>query len=99
PGIDLLASLAVTNGDFLRVNLGIPNTGLGGGDNAGAAFPNGRRLGDDVIDTILNVVSNGGITTGTSTGPNEQPLRDVFPFFPPTHQPFVPGTLDDRTRN
>ncbi|MGH8574313.1 MAG: DUF4331 family protein, partial [Gammaproteobacteria bacterium] len=27
--IDLLASLAVTNGDFLRVNLGIPNTGLG----------------------------------------------------------------------
>ncbi|MGH9198814.1 MAG: DUF4331 family protein, partial [Acidimicrobiia bacterium] len=38
--IDLLASLAVTRGDFLRVNLGIPNTGLGGGDNPQAAFPN-----------------------------------------------------------
>jgi len=99
--IDLLASLAVTNGDFLRVNLGIPNTGLGGGDNAAAAFPNGRRLGDDVIDTVLAVVTNGGITTGTSTGPNEQPLRDAFPFFPPTHQPFTPGPAgeDDRTRN
>ncbi|MGH6884456.1 MAG: DUF4331 family protein [Geminicoccales bacterium] len=99
--IDLLASLAVTNGDFLRVNLGIPNTGLGGGDNAAAAFPNGRRLGDDVIDTVLAVVTNGGITTGTSTGPNEQPLRDTFPFFPPTHQPFTPGPAgeDDRTRN
>ncbi|MGH8576582.1 MAG: DUF4331 family protein [Gammaproteobacteria bacterium] len=99
--IDLLASLAVTRGDFLRVNLGIPNTGLGGGDNPQAAFPNGRRLGDDVIDTILTVVTNGAITTGTSTGPNEQPLRDAFPFFPPTHQPFTPGPVgeDDRTRN
>ncbi len=97
--IALLASLAVTNGDFLRVNLGIANTGTGGGNNAEAAFPNGRRLGDDVIDTILAVVTNGAITTGTSTGPNEQPLRDAFPFFPPTHQPFLPGTLDDRTRN
>jgi hypothetical protein len=54
-----------------------------------------------VIDTILTVVTNGAITTGTSTGPNEQPLRDVFPFFPPTHQPFTPGPAgeDDRTRN
>jgi len=105
-GIDLLAGLAVTeppgggpDGDYLKLNLGIPNTGSGGGNNSEAAFPNGRRLGDDVIDTILTVVTNGGITTGTSTGPNEQPLRDAFPFFPPTHQPFVPGTLDDRTRN
>ncbi len=100
-GIDLLASLAVTNGDFLRVNLGIANTGQGGGDNPEAAFPNGRRLGDDVIDTVLAVVTNGGVLTGTSTGPNEQPLRDAFPFFPPTHQPFTPGPPDedDRTRN
>ncbi|MGH8566819.1 MAG: DUF4331 family protein [Gammaproteobacteria bacterium] len=98
-GIDLLASLAVTNGDFLRVNLGQANTGSGGGNNAAAAFPNGRRLGDDVIDTILAVVTNGAILTGTSTGPNEQPLRDAFPFFPPTHQPFLPGRRDDRTRN
>ncbi|MGH9894266.1 MAG: DUF4331 family protein, partial [bacterium] len=52
-GIDLLAGLAVTNGDFVRVNTTIPNTGPGGGNNAGAGFPNGRRLGDDVIDTTL----------------------------------------------
>ncbi len=99
--IDLLASLAVTNGDFLRVNLGIPNSGPGGGNSAAAAFPNGRRLGDDVIDTILTVVTNGAITTGTSTGPNEVPLSDAFPFFAATHQPFTPGPAgeDDRTRN
>ncbi|MGI8426120.1 MAG: hypothetical protein ACR2M4_05890 [Actinomycetota bacterium] len=52
-----------------------------------------------MIDTILDVVSNGAIITGTSTGPNEQALRDAFPFFPSKHQPFVPGTLDDRTHN
>jgi hypothetical protein len=99
--IALLAGLAVTNGDFLRVNLGIANTGQGGGDNPEAAFPNGRRLGDDVIDTVLAVVTNGAILSGTTTGPNEQPLRNEFPFFPPTHQPFTPGPPgeDDRTRN
>ncbi len=104
--ITLLAGLAVTeppgggpDGDYLKLNLGIPNTGPGGGNNAAAAFPNGRRLGDDVIDTILAVVTNGAITTGTSTGPNEQRLRNRFPFFPPTHQPFPPGIRDDRTRN
>ncbi len=99
--IALLASLAVTNGDYLRLDLSVPNTGPGGGTHAAAAFPNGRRLGDDVIDTILTVVTNGAITTGTSTGPNEQPLRNVFPFFPPTHQPFTPAPPgeDDRTRN
>ncbi len=110
--IAVLAGLAVTeppsggpDGDYLKLNLGIPNTGPGGGNNPEAAFPNGRRLGDDVIDTILAVVTNApsptAILTGTSTGPNEQPLRDTFPFFPPTHQPFTPGPAgeDDRTRN
>ena len=32
-------------GDFVRVNTTIPNTGPGGGNNAGAGFPNGRRSG------------------------------------------------------
>jgi hypothetical protein len=96
--INLLAGLAVVNGDFLRTNLGVPNTGPGGGDNPEAAFPNGRRLGDDVIDTVIAVVTNGAITTGDNTVA-EQAVGDEFPFFPPTHQPFIPGTLDDRTRN
>jgi hypothetical protein len=97
-GIDLLAQLAVTRGDFLRLGLDVPNTGIDGGVNPQAAFPNGRRLGDDVIDTILTVVTNGVITTGDNAGPNERNLRDTFPFVARTHQPFASGT-DDRTRN
>jgi hypothetical protein len=99
-GIDLLAQVAITRGDFLRLGLNVPNTGADGGVNPEAAFPNGRRLGDDVIDTILNVVTNGAITTGDNVNSNEdRNLRDVFPFVARTHQPFAPGTLDDRTRN
>jgi hypothetical protein len=97
--IGLLAGIAVSNGDMLRVNLATANTGTGGGTNAGAGFPNGRRLGDDVIDTILAVVSNGGLTEGDHASANEKPLRDTFPFFAETHQPFPAGTIDDLTRN
>lgn len=97
--IDFLAQLAVTRGDFLRLGLNIQNQGPDGGNNPEAAFPNGRRLGDDVIDTIFTVVTNGDITTGDNTGPNERNLRDAFPFVARTHQPFASGTLDDRTRN
>jgi hypothetical protein len=61
--------------------------------------PNGRRLRDDVIDTILNVVTNGVITTGDNVNSNQdRNLRDAFPFVARTHQPFAFGT-DDRTRN
>jgi hypothetical protein len=97
--INILAGLAINNGDFLRLKLNVQNTGPGGGNNPEAAFPNGRRLGDDVIDTILNVVTNGAVTTGDNVGPNERKLRDTFPFVARTHQPFAPGTVDDRTRN
>ena len=75
-GIDALTELVVTNGDFLRVDTTVANTGPGGGDNDGAGFPNGRRPGDDVIDTTLAIVTNGTprpattwtTTRGTSAG-------------------------------
>jgi hypothetical protein len=96
--IGVLASVAVARGDFLRLSLTTANTGPGGGNNAGAGFPNGRRLGDDVIDTILFFVANQN-PLGDNVNSNEVPLRDSFPFFAPPHQPFAPGTTDDRTRN
>jgi hypothetical protein len=103
-GIATLAGLAVTRGDFVRVNVTIPNTGLGGGDNAGAGFPNGRRLGDDVIDPTLTIVTNGQITTGDNANANDVTRRDVFPFLAPTQQPREPNpdpvlNVDDNTRN
>lgn len=97
--INLLASVAVTHGDFLRVDASIPNSGPGGGDNAGAGFPNGRRLKDDVIDTLLNIITNGAITAGDHVNANDVPFGDTFPFLAPSQQPRSPGTIDDNTRN
>jgi hypothetical protein len=91
--IAVLAGVAVTNGDFVRVNLTMANTGPGGGNNAGAGFPNGRRPGDDVIDTLLTIITNGTITSDGATG-NDATFRDTFPFFAPPHQPLGNGEVD-----
>ena len=80
--IDTLAGVAVTNGDYVRVNLTTANTGPGGGDNPGAGFPNGRRLKDDTIDTILTIIAN-GTPLGDNVDANDVPLRDAFPFVAP----------------
>jgi hypothetical protein len=96
--IEIIKQLAVTNGDMLRLNLSIPNTGPGGGDNSAAAFPNGRRPGDDVIDAILTIVNN-RVALGDNVNANDAPFRNTFPFFAPPAQPFPAGTIDDRTRN
>ena len=63
--------------------------GVLGGDNAG--FPNGRRLGDDVVDIALRVMAgatpltptfNTGINAqlGDGVAANDQPFLAVFPY-------------------
>jgi hypothetical protein len=96
--IGILAGLAVTKGDFLRIDTSKANTGTGGGTVAGAGFPNGRRLSDDVIDTFLFFVANQN-TLGDSVNGNDVPFRDTFPFLAPSQQPRNTGTIDDNTRN
>jgi len=96
--MDILAQTAVTHGDFLRLDLTKPNTGPGGGNNTAAAFPNGRRLGDDTIDILLFFINNQA-PLGDNVDGNDVPLRDTFPFFALPHEPFPAGTIDDRTRN
>ncbi len=96
--IGILAGVAVARGDFLRVNLTMANSGPGGGDNAGAGFPNGRRLGDDVIDTILFFVANQNPFSDNANA-NDVPRRDAFPFFGAPQQPRDRGVTDDNTRN
>jgi hypothetical protein len=95
--IGILASVAVTRGDYLRLNLTTPNTGPGGGNNAGGGFPNGRRLSDDVIDTVLFFVANQN-PLGDNVNGNDVPFRDQFPYFGAAHQPRDSG-VDDNTRN
>jgi len=97
--IGILAGIAITNGDYLRLNTSIPNTGTEGGKNAEAAFPNGRRPNDDVIDTIVTLVNN-RVFQGDAVNDNELPMRDSFPFFAQPHMPFPPGAgAEDLTRN
>ena len=99
--------MAVANGDFLRLNLTVPNSGVGRGLPAGGvpdAFPNGRRPSDDVIDIILAIVTNGAITNGDNVDTSDIPLRSAFPFLAapqqPRENPAMGGVLaDDNTRN
>ena len=97
--INTLAQIAVVRGDYLRLKVSQANTGPGGGNNAAAAYPNGRRLGDDTIDTILSLVSNGALVGGDHVDSNDVPLRDEFPFFAAPQQPRAPGVIDDNTRS
>lgn len=92
--IGILASVAVTRGDILRLNLTVPNTGT----NPEASFPNGRRLTDDVIDILLFLINNRQ-ALGDNVNGNDVPFRSTFPFLAPSQQPRVPGTTDDNTRN
>lgn len=95
--IAILASVAVTNGDILRLNLNTANTGTGGGNNSGAGFPNGRRLGDDVVDTLLFFIANQK-PVPDNVNANDVLLQNTFPFFANAQQPRDTG-IDDNTRN
>lgn len=97
--IGTLAEVAVKHGDYLRLNLDTANSGPGGGNNANAGFPNGRRLADDVVDILLSIITNGAITNGDNVNSNDVPFRDTFPFFGAPQQPRAPGVIDDNTRS
>jgi Domain of unknown function (DUF4331) len=95
--IGILAEVAVNHGDYLRLNLNTANTGPGGGNNSEAGFPNGRRLGDDVVDTLLFFILNQR-PLPDNVNANDVPLQDNFPFFANAQQPRDSG-IDDNTRN
>ncbi|HLN97761.1 MAG TPA: DUF4331 family protein [Pyrinomonadaceae bacterium] len=92
--VAVFEDLIVKRGDYLRLDLTKPNNGT----NPEAQFPNGRRLTDDVVD-ILNFLINNRQPLPDNANSNDVPLRSSFPFLAPSHQPRVPGTIDDNTRN
>lgn len=92
--VAVFENLLVRRGDYLRLDLTIPNTGT----NPEAQFPNGRRLTDDVVD-ILNFLINNRQPLPDNVNNNDIPLRSAFPFLAPSQQPRVTGTTDDNTRN
>ncbi len=74
--------------DTLKLNMGVPITenpsrfGVLAGDNQG--FPNGRRLGDDVVDIELQVVAGflvgNQVPLGDGVDQNDKPFSDAFPY-------------------
>lgn len=92
----------VVPSEMLRLNTGIPPTpdalrsplGLLGGDLAG--FPNGRRVGDDVVDVALRAMAGGTPLTpqfnvapnnalGDGVDRNDVPYLADFPFLAVPH--------------
>src|SRR5204862_3502622 len=90
----------VTPSEQLRLNVAIPPTanpnaiGVLAGDAGG--FPNGRRLGDDVVDIALRAMAgatpltptfNAGINAqlGDGVNANDKAFLDVFPYVPTPH--------------
>ncbi len=100
--IGILASVAVTNGDYLRLNTATPNTNVGFNERITTpgytGFPNGRRPGDDTVDVLLYFVTNQAILTGDNINHNDVPLLNTFPFFAPPNQPLENPAVDN-TRN
>jgi hypothetical protein len=74
--------------DTIKLNLGTPPSqtenrfGVIGGDTAG--FPNGRRLGDDVVDIELQVVAGflkgNKVPLGDGVDRNDKPYLSSFPY-------------------
>jgi hypothetical protein len=81
--------------DYLRLNMGVPPTrhpsrlGVLAGDLAG--FPNGRRLGDDVVDIEVRAIADGyGAFLHTNFGlPNLSPNNQVGDGCNANDRPFL----------
>ncbi|MBA3882359.1 MAG: DUF4331 family protein [Chthoniobacterales bacterium] len=98
--INAILDVIQRNGDILRLDLTVPNSGPQGGTNPGGGFGNfgGRRLVDDVVDATFTLFNNGNLLTDFVDA-NEKRFRDQFPFVADPTQPFPPGDeVDDHTR-
>jgi Domain of unknown function (DUF4331) len=89
----------VVPAEMMRLNVAVPVTAqpnrLGALASDLGGFPNGRRLGDDVVDIALRVVAgvlvpgynkspNNALTDGVDA--NDKPFLSVFPYAAAPHQ-------------
>jgi len=96
-GIPKVTYTGPTFADELRINLSIPPSahpnrmGVLGGDNAG--FPNGRRLGDDVVDieeqAVAGFLLGHKVPLGDGVNGNDEPYLTHFPYVAPPHQGYA----------
>ncbi|HEY3216753.1 MAG TPA: DUF4331 family protein [Candidatus Eisenbacteria bacterium] len=102
PGLNQPANPNRVACEMLRLNMNVAPTanperlGLLAGDVAG--FPNGRRLGDDVVDIAERVVAGATPFTppfdvapnnrlGDGVDANDRPFLPYFPYLAPPHDP------------
>jgi hypothetical protein len=93
-GIPKVTFTGNTFADELRINLSIPPSahpnrmGVLGGDNAG--FPNGRRLGDDVVDieeqAVAGFLKGHKVPLGDGVNGNDEAYLPHFPYVATPHQ-------------
>jgi hypothetical protein len=96
-GIPKVTYTGPTFADELRLNLSIPPTahpnrmGVLAGDNAG--FPNGRRLGDDVVDieeqAVAGFLLGKKVPLGDGVDGNDVAYLSHFPYVSTPHEGFA----------
>jgi hypothetical protein len=96
-GIPKLTFTGNTFADELRVNLSIPvsahpnRMGVLGGDTAG--FPNGRRLGDDVVDieeqAVAGFLKGKKVSLGDGVNADADGYLGHFPYVMTPHQGYT----------
>ncbi len=94
-----ILNMIQVRGDILRLDLRVPNSGPGGGNNAGGGPANmgGRRLQDDVVDATFTLINNGQ-PLGDFVDRNEFLFGDRFPFVAPQIMPNPNGINNVDTR-
>jgi len=97
--INVFLNLIQVRGDILRLDMRIPNSGPGGGNNpdGGPANNGGRRLQDDVADATFTLINNGQ-PLGDFVDRNEFLFNNTFPFVAPQIMPNPNGINSRDTR-
>jgi hypothetical protein len=91
-GVPQLNNTGTTLADELRINLSVPPRPVGAENSLGvlgndvAGFPNGRRLGDDVIDiaerAVAGALKGNNVPLGDGVNADDRPQLRVFPYEP-----------------
>ena len=77
--VGLLAPRGTTAADLLRIDISDGQTF----EHTG--FPNGRKLEDDVTDTLLTVACNNAAAIGDGVDGNDRPFSHDFPYLASPH--------------
>jgi hypothetical protein len=83
PGQSGFSRLGVLGSDFAE----------GGSISASGGWPNGRRIGDDVVDIALTALSLFTLGIGDNVNANDQVYNQVFPYLGTPH---AGPTVDQR---